>query len=86
VSRREHGDPQIEELNIGEAAEPEGRGTGKHGKTLTINNMHSPSTFFDSPMKYYGIQHSFAMNNTFMKLSHDCQNGENTALCLLIRS
>ncbi|KAL7877756.1 hypothetical protein SRHO_G00043990 [Serrasalmus rhombeus] len=28
VSRREHGDPQIEELNIGEAAEPEGRGTG----------------------------------------------------------
>uniref|UniRef100_A0A8C1TZR4 Cartilage acidic protein 1b n=1 Tax=Cyprinus carpio TaxID=7962 RepID=A0A8C1TZR4_CYPCA len=27
-SRREHGDPQIEELNIGEAAEPEGRGTG----------------------------------------------------------
>lgn len=29
VSRREHGDPQIEELNIGEAAEPEGRGTGE---------------------------------------------------------
>ncbi|KAF7219986.1 cartilage acidic protein 1 isoform X2 [Nothobranchius furzeri] len=28
VSRREHGDPQIEELNIGEAAELEGRGTG----------------------------------------------------------
>ncbi|TRY84077.1 hypothetical protein DNTS_008925 [Danionella cerebrum] len=28
VSRREHGDPQIEEMNIGEAAEPEGRGTG----------------------------------------------------------
>uniref|UniRef100_A0A667XYD1 Cartilage acidic protein 1 n=1 Tax=Myripristis murdjan TaxID=586833 RepID=A0A667XYD1_9TELE len=28
VTRREHGDPQIEELNIGEAAEPEGRGTG----------------------------------------------------------
>ncbi|XP_052006367.1 cartilage acidic protein 1-like isoform X1 [Xyrauchen texanus] len=28
ISRREHGDPQIEELNIGEAAEPEGRGTG----------------------------------------------------------
>ncbi|XP_035027596.1 cartilage acidic protein 1 isoform X2 [Hippoglossus stenolepis] len=28
VSRREHGDPQIEELNIGEASEPEGRGTG----------------------------------------------------------
>ncbi|XP_051946216.1 cartilage acidic protein 1-like [Xyrauchen texanus] len=28
VSRREHGDPQIEELNIGEAAEPDGRGTG----------------------------------------------------------
>ncbi|XP_050981785.1 LOW QUALITY PROTEIN: cartilage acidic protein 1 [Labeo rohita] len=28
VSRREHGDPQIEELNSGEAAEPEGRGTG----------------------------------------------------------
>uniref|UniRef100_A0A8C1Z9T5 Cartilage acidic protein 1b n=1 Tax=Cyprinus carpio TaxID=7962 RepID=A0A8C1Z9T5_CYPCA len=27
-SRREHGDPQIEELNVGEAAEPEGRGTG----------------------------------------------------------
>ncbi|XP_016417238.1 cartilage acidic protein 1-like [Sinocyclocheilus rhinocerous] len=27
VSRREHGDPQIEELNVGEAAEPEGRGT-----------------------------------------------------------
>lgn len=32
VSRREHGDPQIEELNIGEAAEPEGRGTGEHGR------------------------------------------------------
>uniref|UniRef100_A0A668T8G2 EGF-like calcium-binding domain-containing protein n=1 Tax=Oreochromis aureus TaxID=47969 RepID=A0A668T8G2_OREAU len=31
-SRREHGDPQIEELNIGEAAEPEGRGTGEHGR------------------------------------------------------
>lgn len=29
MSRREHGDPQIEELNIGEAAEPEGRGTGE---------------------------------------------------------
>uniref|UniRef100_A0A4W4E3N3 EGF-like calcium-binding domain-containing protein n=2 Tax=Electrophorus electricus TaxID=8005 RepID=A0A4W4E3N3_ELEEL len=28
VSRREHGDPQIEEMNIGEASEPEGRGTG----------------------------------------------------------
>ncbi|CAB1312866.1 unnamed protein product, partial [Coregonus sp. 'balchen'] len=28
VTRREHGDPQIEELNVGEAAEPEGRGTG----------------------------------------------------------
>ncbi|KAA0718236.1 Cartilage acidic protein 1 ASPIC [Triplophysa tibetana] len=28
ISRREHGDPQIEELNVGEAAEPEGRGTG----------------------------------------------------------
>uniref|UniRef100_A0AAQ4QR67 Cartilage acidic protein 1 n=1 Tax=Gasterosteus aculeatus aculeatus TaxID=481459 RepID=A0AAQ4QR67_GASAC len=28
VSRREHGDPQIEELNVGEASEPEGRGTG----------------------------------------------------------
>uniref|UniRef100_A0A8C6UHG5 Cartilage acidic protein 1b n=1 Tax=Neogobius melanostomus TaxID=47308 RepID=A0A8C6UHG5_9GOBI len=28
VSRREHGDPQIEELNVGEAAEPQGRGTG----------------------------------------------------------
>ncbi|XP_034041318.1 cartilage acidic protein 1 [Thalassophryne amazonica] len=28
VSRREHGDPQIEELNVGDAAEPEGRGTG----------------------------------------------------------
>ncbi|XP_030628269.1 cartilage acidic protein 1 [Chanos chanos] len=28
VSRREHGDPQIEELNVGDAAEPDGRGTG----------------------------------------------------------
>ncbi|TKS85610.1 Cartilage acidic protein 1 ASPIC [Collichthys lucidus] len=28
VSRREHGDPQIEELNVGEASEPDGRGTG----------------------------------------------------------
>uniref|UniRef100_A0A3B3S650 Cartilage acidic protein 1 n=1 Tax=Paramormyrops kingsleyae TaxID=1676925 RepID=A0A3B3S650_9TELE len=28
VSRREHGDPQIEELNVGEATEPDGRGTG----------------------------------------------------------
>lgn len=28
VSRREHTDPLIEELNIGDAAEPEGRGTG----------------------------------------------------------
>ncbi|XP_035462630.1 cartilage acidic protein 1 isoform X2 [Scophthalmus maximus] len=28
VSRREHGDPQIEELHVGEASEPEGRGTG----------------------------------------------------------
>ncbi|XP_076831554.1 cartilage acidic protein 1 isoform X2 [Brachyhypopomus gauderio] len=28
VSRREHGDPHIEELNVGEASEPEGRGTG----------------------------------------------------------
>ncbi|XP_028982766.1 cartilage acidic protein 1 isoform X1 [Betta splendens] len=28
VSRREHGDPQIEEVNVGEASEPEGRGTG----------------------------------------------------------
>ena len=29
VSRRDHGDPQIEELNVGDAAEPEGRGTGR---------------------------------------------------------
>uniref|UniRef100_A0A8D3D4Q9 Cartilage acidic protein 1 n=2 Tax=Scophthalmus maximus TaxID=52904 RepID=A0A8D3D4Q9_SCOMX len=29
VSRREHGDPQIEELHVGEASEPEGRGTGE---------------------------------------------------------
>ncbi|KAG9341073.1 hypothetical protein JZ751_019827, partial [Albula glossodonta] len=28
VSRRDHADPLIEELNIGEAAEPDGRGTG----------------------------------------------------------
>ncbi|XP_062851255.1 cartilage acidic protein 1 [Trichomycterus rosablanca] len=28
VSRREHLDPQIEELNVGDAAEPQGRGTG----------------------------------------------------------
>ncbi|XP_036403198.1 cartilage acidic protein 1 [Megalops cyprinoides] len=28
VSRREHSDPLIEELNVGEAAEPDGRGTG----------------------------------------------------------
>ncbi|XP_015202013.2 cartilage acidic protein 1 isoform X1 [Lepisosteus oculatus] len=28
VSRREHADPLIEELNVGEAAEPDGRGTG----------------------------------------------------------
>lgn len=29
VIRREHGDPLIEELNPGDALEPEGRGTGK---------------------------------------------------------
>ncbi|XP_061083584.1 cartilage acidic protein 1 [Conger conger] len=28
VSRREHADPLIDELNVGEAAEPDGRGTG----------------------------------------------------------
>ncbi|XP_066549433.1 cartilage acidic protein 1 isoform X2 [Amia ocellicauda] len=28
VSRREHADPLIEEVNVGDAAEPEGRGTG----------------------------------------------------------
>ncbi|KAJ8361418.1 hypothetical protein SKAU_G00179430 [Synaphobranchus kaupii] len=28
VSRRDHADPLIEELNVGEAAEPDGRGTG----------------------------------------------------------
>ncbi|KAL4641056.1 cartilage acidic protein 1 [Arapaima gigas] len=28
VSRRDHADPHIEDLNVGEAAEPEGRGTG----------------------------------------------------------
>ncbi|KAJ3610579.1 hypothetical protein NHX12_022671, partial [Muraenolepis orangiensis] len=28
VTRREHADPQIEEVNVGDAAEPEGRGTG----------------------------------------------------------
>lgn len=38
VSRREHGDPQIEELNIGEASEPEGRGTGESGRTLISMN------------------------------------------------
>lgn len=32
MSRREHGDPQIEELNVGEASEPEGRGTGECGR------------------------------------------------------
>lgn len=37
VSRREHGDPQIEELNIGEAAEPEGRGTGMKGLALSFH-------------------------------------------------
>ncbi|KAG5266335.1 hypothetical protein AALO_G00229870 [Alosa alosa] len=35
VSRREHGDPQIEELNVGEAAEPEGRGTGARQERFT---------------------------------------------------
>lgn len=29
VIRREHGDPLIEELNPGDALEPEGRGTGE---------------------------------------------------------
>lgn len=33
MSRREHGDPQIEELNVGEASEPDGRGTGECGRT-----------------------------------------------------
>lgn len=29
VARREHADPAIEELNPGDASEPEGRGTGE---------------------------------------------------------
>uniref|UniRef100_A0A673I3Q1 Cartilage acidic protein 1-like n=1 Tax=Sinocyclocheilus rhinocerous TaxID=307959 RepID=A0A673I3Q1_9TELE len=36
-SRREHGDPQIEELNVGEAAEPEGRGTGMKDLAVSSN-------------------------------------------------
>lgn len=34
VIRREHGDPLIEELNPGDALEPEGRGTGEAPKGL----------------------------------------------------
>lgn len=42
VSRREHADPQIEELNIGEAAEPGGRGTGNLIKTIKNFYLHNP--------------------------------------------
>lgn len=35
MSRREHGDPQIEEMNVGEASEPEGRGTGECGRAAS---------------------------------------------------
>lgn len=36
VIRREHGDPLIEELNPGDALEPEGRGTGKALKAAAL--------------------------------------------------
>lgn len=38
MSRREHGEPQIEELNIGEATEPEGRGTGECSRTDDLSD------------------------------------------------
>lgn len=39
VIRREHGDPLIEELNPGDALEPEGRGTGKATQISTIHTL-----------------------------------------------
>lgn len=39
VIRREHGDPLIEELNPGDALEPEGRGTGKATQLSTTHTL-----------------------------------------------
>lgn len=41
VIRREHGDPLIEELNPGDALEPEGRGTGKAPEGFSSSAQHS---------------------------------------------
>lgn len=45
VIRREHGDPLIEELNPGDALEPEGRGTGKApegcGCSTQLSTVHT---------------------------------------------
>ena len=39
MSRRANSDPKIEELNVGDAAEPQGRGTGEH--TVSIHHVAS---------------------------------------------
>lgn len=43
VIRREHGDPLIEELNPGDALEPEGRGTGKTMKATAVPRSSAQS-------------------------------------------
>lgn len=40
VSRKANKDPVIEELNVGEAAEPQGRGTGRPAPTPTPHLTH----------------------------------------------
>lgn len=68
MSRRDSGDPQIEELNVGEASEPEGRGTGECGRAdsclttqhvkcllfqhLTTGWHHSPTMDLSSLMRF----------------------------------
>lgn len=36
VSRRTNADPLIQELNVGDAAEPQGRGTGRLSRLLSF--------------------------------------------------
>lgn len=73
VSRREHGDPQIEELNIGEASEPEGRGTGECSSRIV------PQGGARAPLdSHSGLQQQ---QKTFHIISSDCLNMKSPCKC-----
>lgn len=62
VSRRSNADPLIEELNVGDAVEPQGRGTGH---TYCIVTFHA--IFYLSELIYLSALHHFFVMHDSLK-------------------